>query len=432
MTGKSRIFYGWWILLGATLALGFSLGLIYYSFSILIVPLEDQFHWTRSQISNAPVIWAVVVFVLMIWVGKLNDTYGPRLVMPVGALISALGLIMMAFMQSVRQYYAANVILAIGMTGLAQPICTSTVARWFEKLRGAAMGTTIAGGAVGTFVASRLWPTVLESYGTRGVYLACAGVALFVLAPFTLLVMWRAPQDVGIKPYGASDEPVTLDPRPSQAPSHDEGLTSAEARRTANFWLAVGFTLFANLAYNAVAMHFVPIFEERGVPRAQASYLLGYTILLSFVGKVTGGWIADHVTIRKFLAMTQIGFSLACGSLLFAGTQWQLPLFVVLWGTCLGFSAGAGAALMPECFGTKQLGAIMSSLFILQVAGAAVGPKISGVIHDATQRYTITYMVGALFYLVTAILVFMVRPVFLSASKRARMARSHAAGASSA
>jgi len=418
MAKQSKIHYGWFILLGGALGLAFSIGLVYYAFSILVGPLEEEFGWSRSRIMDAPMIWVFVAAILMIPAGKLNDRFGPRLVMPIGAFLAGAGLLVMAAMQTIWHYRLAHVVLAMGITGMSQPICTGSVARWFEKYRGTAMGSTIAGGAVGAFVASRVWPPLLEAYGIRSVYLACAAVSLFVLFPYMLLVMRRAPEDLGMVPFGAVEkagsgraETVVGGPRRVQ------GFTSAEARRTANFWLILSVTLFANLAYNAVAMHFVPIFEAGGVARERASHLLGYTILLSFIGKVTGGWVADHVSIRKFLAITYTGFALACISLFSAGAAWQLPLFVLMWGMCLGFSAGGYAALMPECFGTKELSTIMSQFMILQVLGSGFGPKLSGIIYDKTQSYTIAFVTAAALYALTAMLVSMTRPRFLAASK---------------
>jgi MFS family permease len=396
--------------------LAFSIGLVYYAFSILVGPLEDEFGWSRSRIMDAPMIWVFVTAIFMIPAGKLNDRFGPRLVMPIGALLAGVGLVTMGYMQLMWHYRVAHAILALGMTGMSQPICMGSVARWFEKYRGMAMGSTIAGGAVGAFIASRLWPPLLEAHGIRSVYFACAAVSLFILFPYMLLVMRRAPEDYGLLPFGASERPTS---KAREEVAHAvEGLSSAEARRTTNFWLILAFTLFANLAYNAVFMHFVPIFEAGGVARERASHLLGYTILLSFIGKVTGGWVADHVSIRKFLAVTHAGFALACTSLFFAGTTWQLPLFVLMWGMCLGFSAGGYAALMPECFGTRELSTIMSQFMILQVLGSGFGPKLSGIIYDKTQSYAVAFVTAATLYALTAMLIFMTRPKFLAASKR--------------
>lgn len=396
--------------------MAFSIGLVYYAFSILVGPLEEEFGWSRSRIMDAPMIWVFVAAVFMIPAGKLNDKFGPRLVMPIGALLAGISLVLMGCMQVIWHYRLAHAILALGMTGMSQPICMGSVARWFEKYRGMAMGSTIAGGAVGAFIASRVWPPLLETHGIRSVYFACAAVSLFLLLPYMLLVMRRAPEDYGLLPFGANQQPTS---KAQEKVSHAvEGLSSAEARRTTNFWLILAVTLFANLAYNAVAMHFVPIFEAGGVARERASHLLGYTILLSFIGKVSGGWVADHVSIRRFLAITHTGFALACVSLFFAGAGWQLPLFVLMWGTCLGFSAGGYAALMPECFGTKELSTIMSQFMILQVLGAGFGPKLSGLIYDKTQSYMVAFVTAAALYLVTASLVSMTRPKFLAATKR--------------
>ena len=408
------------ILLGSMLGMGLGVGLVYYAFSILVGPLQEKFGWESSQIMDAPLIWVFVMALTLVPVGKVNDRYGPRFVMSAGALLAAAGLVGLGFMQTLWHFRLANAVLAFGMTGVSQPVCMGAVARWFYKYRGWALGCTIAGGAVGAFAASRLWPILLRSYGIRGVYLACAGFATFVLFPYVLAFMRRAPEDYGLRPFGATETPADTRKAPAR---EQEGLTSVEARHTANYWLIMVYTLCANLAYNAVAMHFVPIFESGGLSREAASHMLGYTILLSFVGKVTGGLIADYVNTKRFLALAHVGYTAASASLLFAGAEWQLAFFVVVWGLSLGFSAGAYGALAPELFGTRELSTILSQFFILQVIGSGVGPKISAYIYDTTQSYAVAYMLAAGLYAVTVVLALLVQPRFLGPTKRRRAAQ---------
>ena len=61
------------ILLGSMLGMGLGVGLVYYAFSILVGPLEQEFGWNVRQIMDAPLIWVFVMALTLVPVGKVKD-----------------------------------------------------------------------------------------------------------------------------------------------------------------------------------------------------------------------------------------------------------------------------------------------------------------------------------------------------------------------
>ncbi|MGB1252397.1 MAG: hypothetical protein ACPG8W_17395, partial [Candidatus Promineifilaceae bacterium] len=48
-----RIYYGWYIVAALAISETVSWGIVYYAFTVFIVPLEAEFGWTRAQLAGA-------------------------------------------------------------------------------------------------------------------------------------------------------------------------------------------------------------------------------------------------------------------------------------------------------------------------------------------------------------------------------------------
>ncbi len=83
-----RVFYGFWVVAGCFVLLFLFAGAGFYSFSIFIKPLESEFGWSRSAISLAMSIYMIVHGIAGPFVGHATETYGPKKVMTLFALLS--------------------------------------------------------------------------------------------------------------------------------------------------------------------------------------------------------------------------------------------------------------------------------------------------------------------------------------------------------
>ena len=90
--------------------------------------------------------------------GRLTDRWGPRTVIAIGGALLGAGLVAMSRVGALWQpYLLYGTIAALGMSTAYVP-CNATVARWFTRRRGLAVGLASAGGSLGTLALPR-WPT---------------------------------------------------------------------------------------------------------------------------------------------------------------------------------------------------------------------------------------------------------------------------------
>ena len=191
-------FYYGWVLIGIafiTIAIGISART---SFSLLLPPLIDEFHWSRGLASGSFAFGFLVSALISPLVGQVMDRYGPRFLLLAGAGFTALGLVLATMMQEPWQLYATLGFLVGGGTNLmGYSVHSIFLPNWFVRHRGMALGIAFSGAGIGALVILPWLQEIIIRAGWRASCLALGAVVLFVLAPLSFFV-WRRPEDLGL------------------------------------------------------------------------------------------------------------------------------------------------------------------------------------------------------------------------------------------
>ena len=123
----------------------------YVAYGVFFNALMSEFQWSRATISGASSLAFFMMGFTGMLIGRLNDLYGPRLLMSVTSLFFGAGLILMSQVNSVLQLYLFyGVLLGIGLSSI-DVIALTTKARWFALSRGAMTGLVKVGTGAGQF-----------------------------------------------------------------------------------------------------------------------------------------------------------------------------------------------------------------------------------------------------------------------------------------
>ena len=408
MPGKGKIFYGWWIVATffVTLFLAASIGATHTVFFKSIV---EEFGWSRTAFSAVLSINAVMGALLAPLWGRLVDRHGPRGVVPVGAAIVGLSMVLLSTMRSMLQAYLLYILLAFGAGGKSLVPVSTALSQWFNRRRGLAIGIALVGTGLGGVALAPLASVLDREFGWRTGY-RFFGMLMWVLAiPLLLLVLRRRPQDMGLLPDGDEqpDVSVKAEDRP-ESPLETASLTLKEAMRTPTFWLiALGFML-PMFAGRAIMIHLVPIITDSGVSPHKAAVAYGVTAGLSVVGRVGFGYAADKFSKRHIYALCYL--IQAAGICCLVGLESAGPIVLVGFIIIFGCSYGGGLSLAPlligECFGIASMGVIFGVLGIAAMLGGALGPVFAGGVYDAMQSYHAAFLVFVAAQLIAAVAIF--------------------------
>ena len=154
---------------------------IYSSYGIFFNPLLIEFGWSRTVISGAASLFAVMMGLFSMIVGGLNDRFGPRITVAACGFFWGLGYLLMSQVSSVWQLYLFyGVIIGVGMGGAFVPIL-STVARWFVKRRSLMTGIVVVGLAAGTLIMPPITNWLIYTYDWRTAFIVVGVLVLVVV-----------------------------------------------------------------------------------------------------------------------------------------------------------------------------------------------------------------------------------------------------------
>lgn len=377
---RPALFYGWVVAGGAFFVLFMAYG-AQFSFGVFFSALLEEFGWSRASLSGAFSLYAFAYSGFAVVSGGLTDRWGPRVVIATGGVFLGAGWIAMSFTHALwHPYVFYGVVAAVGMSTAYVP-CGATVARWFVRQRGLAVGLSSSGGSLGAFVLPPAAQLLVSTLGWRWAYVIFGSailVALNALAP----LMKRDPESVGLAPDGDASAP----PGSADLP-RGRDYTVGQAMRSPAFWVL--FALFAAtwIPVFSPIVHLVPLARGLGVDPMLAATLISALGMAAVVGRLVLGTLSDRMGRRPALGL---GLGLQAAAFLGFTVAGSLPGLYAA-AIAFGFSYGAVSALMPalvaDFFGRGQAGGLVGLLFATAGSMAAWGPLAAGFIYDRTGSY---------------------------------------------
>ena len=189
-----------------------SWGSIFYT-PVLIVPLiAQQRGWTISFAMGGFSVGLLVAGLVSPFVGRSIDRYGGHVVMTVGSLVCALGLLLIVYAANRIAYMGVWMVLGVGMASNLYDSAFASLGRIFGVgARRPITALTLIGG----FASTVSWPTthfLLEAVGWHGTYLIYAALLAGISAPLHAMALPRMRHEAETAPKENSAEPVKVLP----------------------------------------------------------------------------------------------------------------------------------------------------------------------------------------------------------------------------
>jgi MFS family permease len=410
-------FYYGWLIVGiafVTMAIGVTART---AFSLLMPPLITEFGWDRGLTAGAFSFGFLVSAVMGPIVGRVMDARGPRIVIMTGVVLMAAGLFLARYIERPWHLYATLGVLVGGGTNLmSYTVHSQFLPNWFVRRRALAIGIAFSGAGVGAIV---LLPWLQSIILTEGWRASCSAMGLLVLlavAPFNLLVR-RRPQDIGLLPDGDARLPSAAGKRQASNIVDPAWVaiewTLARAMRNARFWwIALGY-FCALAAWYAVQVHQTKYLTEIGFAPLTAAWALGAVSVVGIPGQIILGGLSDRIGREWIWTAACAGFAV-CYAALIALEHEPSNMLLYLMILAQGFLGYALTSVMgpiaAEIFEGPHFGSIFGTITVALIGGGAVGPWITGVIHDATGSYRLAFILAIACCFVSAAAIWMAAP----------------------
>ncbi|MFP4572868.1 MAG: MFS transporter [Desulfobacterales bacterium] len=411
-------YYGWIIIFVAFITLGVAFG-IWYSYSVFILAVVDDFGWSMASASSVFSIFIISHSTFAMAGGYLQDRFGPRIVVPAGALIVSMALIAASMSQNLWHFQISYGVIGGGGISLLGFVSHSAfLPKWFERKRGLALGIAMAGIGLGMLLIVPFAEKLISLYEWRNAYRALAAIVLFFIAPLNLVFGRKSPEAVSQYPDGdISDKQGPKKTYKWTMLIIDEKWANInwsfkKAFKTLRFWYLVFAFFFISFAFQGILLHAVSAMVDSGMSRSAASYFFGMAGIMGSAGKILFGYVSDMLGRERAKligdATALVGImSLMLVSLVHGPMALGFALF-------FGLGYGATAPLMPaitaDIFMGKNYGLIFSIIATGGGLGAATGTYVNGLLRDITGTYFVSFSVCSIFLIVSCILVFLASP----------------------
>ena len=410
---RRAIYYGW-----VVVSVAFMVMLVNYGVratqTVLIKGFSDDLGIGRAAASLPFTVCVLVYAFLAPVTGKLVDRYGPRWVMVGGALLSGLGLWMCSQANSLfAMVFFFGIVFGIGGNGIGLVPSNTSVAMWFRRRLGLALGIATMGIGFGTMILPRLTGVVQSQWDWRASFQFLGYVSFALAVPAFFLLKGRE--------GSAVDEDGEGKDAPHAPPAEGDsvqvnvpgGLTLKEALRTSSFWmLFMGYVLIVVALYG-VMVHQVPYATDQGIAKGWAEWSLVLYGATSIAGRFSFGWLSDRTREKKNALYPACAFLMvSIFILIFVREVWSLMVFAAIFG--FGFAAYGPVipAVCAEVFGKGSMGVIFGAVTTGGAMGGALGPVVAGFIFDQTGSYTGAWILAIACVAVSTILFSRVRILY--------------------
>jgi len=362
-----------------TIALG-----VRHSFGLFLQPMSLSNEWGREVFAFSIAMQNLVWGVAQPFVGRMADRHGAAITMMIGGALYALGLFMMAMVESPGMLtLSAGVLIGLGLSGTTFPVVFGAVSRAMPpEKRSMAMGISMALGSLGQFAFLPGGLFLINSLGWS--------TALTVLACFALLIMALAWPLFERKQTAETrmEEPVASVPELGMWASLRQAI-----QHRAFLMLSVGYFV-CGFQILFISVHLPSYLQDSGIPASAGSTALAliglFNILGSYLAGLWGGKFRKPMLLTGIYGLRGV---LIVAFILAPLSTWSVYLFAagmgVLWLSTVPLTTGTVSAM----FGVKNLSMLGGLVFMFHQFGAFVGGWLGGLLFDATGSYQLVWWI---------------------------------------
>lgn len=382
---------GWRIIIACALASGTGVVLLFFSFSLFLLPIMAELKVTRGEFGavQAMVIAGALGAPVIGW---LTDRYGFRAVyLATGLIVISLELYLAFLVDSMASLAVSVALLGFFGVGTTALTATRPVSAHFRKHRGKALGLVVAGTSLATILVPGPLQVIMEAYGWRWAVSSFAVLLLVIGMPAVLFLL---PRHLG--------GPELRTPSVSVA--------AYPYWRDASFWYLAMAGVVVGAATSGFVGQLSPMIQEEGLTAGAAALGLSIFAMGQLVGRVGGGALLDLFPPRRVAILATLipgtGFLLLY---LVSGSVPGALFATFLIGLLAGLELDVSAYFVSRLFPLAQYSSIYGALQGIGWLGNAAGVIGVGLLYDRSGSYESAQMIALLCLIIAAGLFFQIR-----------------------
>src|SRR3954447_24839262 len=358
------------------------------TFGGFLKPVAADMGWSRTQMSSAFTVAVLSVALTAPLVGRLLDRVQPRRIVIPCTVVWGLGFASLSMLTR-NLGHLLGVYAIMGIAGIAttQLGYAKVVSTWFDRARGRALATVMAGSGIGFMVFPPLAQSLISHLGWRVAYALLGALVLSTAVPLAALFLHG--------PDGASEAAATEQTRKSGA---------GALMRTFPFLGIICSLLLFLFATNGLNTHWAALLNDRGLSPASSARVLSVAGLATLISKLTTGYLLDGMRANRAGAI--LFLSTAAGLITIASRTSLGSAYggAVLVGIGMGAEADVVPYLLTRYFGLQHFSELYSYTWTVYAMAGGLGPLLAGSVYDRTGAYSAAILGFAALVLVASAL----------------------------
>ena len=357
-----------------TLAMG-----IRHGFGLWLQPITQAKDWSRETFSFAMAIQNLAWGFAGVFAGMVADRFGAFIVMLVGAVLYALGLLGMAYANTPLLFtLSTGILIGVAQAGTTYAVIYGVIGRNVSpEKRSWAMGITAAAGSFGQFLMVPVEGYLITTFGWQQA-LTLLGFAALLMAPFA----W------GLREPGFGG---------AQHTPREQTIFQAlkEAFKYPSFQLLMAGYFVCGFQVVFIGVHMPSYLKDKGLSPQVASYALALIGLFNVFGTYAAGVLGQRLAKRKILAFIYLARAVAISLFLIVPLS---PASVYVFASVMGLlwlsTVPVTNATVAQIFGVAHLSMLSGFVFFSHQIGSFMGVWMGGYLYDRTGSYDVVWYIA--------------------------------------
>lgn len=430
---RKPLFYGWYIV-ATCIFVAFVTNGARNSFGIFVLPMSEEFEWSRGTISFAAALGFLVNGLTQPFMGKLLDRFGGRKVIISSLILFGLATVALSLtFHLLFLIFIFGFVSSVALSGMSLNNTGALLSRWFRRRRATVVGLNASGLSLGGLLLVPFGAYLLDA--TEALHLPMSlfglelpalnnwrltwivfGLLILILsAPLAFLFLRDDPRHLGLNPDG--DET-----RPGAASGLGGGRLGgvldtdrwAQSFRSMPIWQMTIAYFACGYTTAVLSVHFVPFAASLNIDSQWAALIFALMMGLNVVGSIGAGILSDRFSRKNMLALVYFVRGTAyllmlIGVEVFGLGAPALMVFAIIAGLSWIATAPLTTALIADVYGVRALGTISGMAFLVHAVGSSISIWLAGFLFDLTGSYTIPFGIAGLILFPASLFAFSIK-----------------------
>ncbi len=343
-------------------------GSVFYTFALLLAPVERELGLTRTQSSLAFSLALLAEGLFAYPVGRWIDRGHERAVMTGGSLLVVAGLVAHACVHSAVGFLAVWTVLGAALAGtLYTPVFAIVTRRYPEDFRRAIITMTFLGGlASSVFIPLSAW--LIAVCGWRNALWILAAVNLLVCVPLHAICLRGAP--------------------PPTVVHSTSGHSPALLLRSAPYLLITVFVVGMMAITAAIPPHLISLLRESGLREAWVIAIPATIGVMQVFGRLLLFFFEHRFDLHVANRIIPLLIPMALAALIAGAASPAAGIaFVLLYGMGNGMLTIVKGTAVAQYVSREHVASLNGALGLPQAVARAIAPLLLGVMWTQQAGY---------------------------------------------